>query len=173
MWPRIEGQQLTVDDRGVSRRNLVGDRLLVDGEVERLAHVGIGGDALVDVEDEDRVLLALHVGSTCGACSTSCGGRLVMRSYLPDFSPARRVPPSDDELVGHVGDRRRVAPVVGVGGELDRHARLAADELVRARCRSARRTGRPWSASAGATIFSQYMRAGSTPSGPSVVMSTV
>ena len=51
-------QQLAGVDGGEAAERAVGDGVLVDGEVERLAHVDVGRDALVGVEDDDRVLLA-------------------------------------------------------------------------------------------------------------------
>ena len=73
-----------------TRRRVGGDGLLVDGEVEGPADVGVGGDPLVGVEDQDRVLLARTVREA-GRLLDVRGARLVIRSLRSDFSPARRV----------------------------------------------------------------------------------
>ena len=53
-------EQLTLVDRCIATEDLINDRLLVDGEVEREAHVRVGGDAFVGVENENRVFLTLR-----------------------------------------------------------------------------------------------------------------
>jgi hypothetical protein len=130
----VEAERLRVDDlparrQAIAAEQAVGERLAVDGDVHRLADLGVLGHLVVGGQHDERGFEALHRRRLRHALDEL--GQEVGDDVELAGDEARETGAGlADEAVGHLVDRRRAIPVVGVGDEDDVLPAVEGLELV-------------------------------------------